>query len=53
MTNVHICEHIKNTPKNEFYIFSQQGYLLHLEDILHNLSSIAHNMLSIHSSFSV
>ena len=35
----------KNTPRNSYYVFGQQGNLLHFEDMLHNLCFIFQTML--------
>jgi hypothetical protein len=44
-----MCSHMhtENTPRNSFYLFRQQGNLLHFEDMLHNLCFIFHTMLFI------
>jgi hypothetical protein len=45
---IHIHKHMQeNTPRNLFYIFRQQGNLLHFKDMLNNLCLIFQKMLFI------
>lgn len=41
---LHTQMHVKNTPRNSFYKFTQQGNLLHFKGMLHNPCCIFHKM---------